>query len=495
MKILQLVFVLPLFLFFNQCYTQELATLTDQKDTVFKTIDGITIRAETGTLLVPENRLAKRSRKIQVKYVWLKSLAALPKEPLLFLAGGPGNTSTWQADDPEQLADWLPYLNVCDVILYDQRGTNDENLVWYWDGPYPRDFLVNEKEAGDHYRLMAKRALEAFKKREVDILGYTTIENAHDIDDLRKTLHIDKLSVLGFSYGTHLGLTLIKLYGQHISNAVLAGVEGLDHTFDFPLLLDVQFKKIAKMVQHDKQLHKEIPDLVALLDKVMKKLDQQPVVVTISDPLTGKPLNVRVGSFGLALILRLDMGDATDLPVLPRLIYSIDKGDLSILKWFVQKRVILAYGIPGMSIMMDMASGVSDNKRKEIEAQAKKSIFRNVANFPFYDLQSIWPAIQPYFDITIPVVSDVRTLLISGEYDYNTPPAQAEEVKWGFSNATHLVVSNSGHEQILTNDIIRNAIADFLSDKCVKDTHASHNRLQFIPAIGKDTIVSHPSVE
>src|SRR5689334_25089176 len=33
--------------------------------------------------------------------------------------------------------------------------------------------------------------------------------------------------------------------------------------------------------------------------------------------------------FGLKLILRIDLGDATDLPVYPRLLWSIDHGDPS----------------------------------------------------------------------------------------------------------------------------------------------------------------------
>jgi pimeloyl-ACP methyl ester carboxylesterase len=477
-----------------QTYSRDHARMIEKKDTLFKAADGTIIKAVTGILEVPENRRAPNPRSIRVKYVWLKSLVASPAAPLIYLAGGPGNTCTWQAADPDYLSDWIPYLRICDVILYDQRGTADEDIVWYWKGDYPENFLVSAEAASDHYRTMAKQALPVFEQRGIDILGYTTNENAHDIEELRIALHIDTISILGFSYGTHLGLKLIELYGDHIRNAVLAGVEGMDHTFDYPLLMDMHFGKLAGIMRRDKQLSKDIPNLEKLLERVMRKLDQQPMEVPIEDPMTGKPMKVKVGSFGLALVLRLDMGDATDLPVVPRLIYSIDKGDPSILKWFIQKRIIMAYGIPGMSIMMDMASGASANRQKQIEEEAGKSLFKNVANFPFYDLIPVWPAVSAAPDHTIPIISEVRTLLISGEYDYNTPPAQAEEIKWGFCDATHLVVRNAGHEQLLNNQAIKKAIAEFLRGKDVGKTYATYNKLQFIPVNTGNSKLSHPAI-
>ena len=44
-----------------------------------------------------------------------------------------------------------------------------------------------------------------FRSQGVDIQAYNTIESAHDVDDLRKALGAEKLNLVGFSYGTHLG--------------------------------------------------------------------------------------------------------------------------------------------------------------------------------------------------------------------------------------------------------------------------------------------------
>ncbi len=477
----------------NECFPQINVARLNQRDTVYFTSNKVRINAEIGTLKVPENRSDKRSRLITVNYIRLKSLAVNPAEPIFYLEGGSRNV-TWQAENPDYLNNWRPYLQISDVILYDQRGTRDEDLVHYWEGSYPENFLVSAEAASAHWKGMAKLALETYQEKGIDITGYSIIENAQDIEDLRKALDIDKISIMGFSFGTKLGLTLIKLYGQHIENAVLAGVQGLEQTFEYPSLLNTQFQKIANMVASDKRIYREVPDLVMVLDRVMKKLEEKPIEVDIQSPITGKTMKVKIGSFGLALILNIDIGDAFDLPVLPRLIYSIDRGDTSILKWFVQKRFIWAYGLPGMDITMNISSWGNQCRLARIEKEAEQSLFKNVINFPFYSFRDIWPLAQVDFNFTEPVTSNVRTLLLSGELDHNTPPFQAEQVKWGFSNATHLVVKNAGHEQILSNATIKEAILRFFRGGDVSEIRASNKELRFIPMTGTDEQVSHPSM-
>ena len=48
-----------------------------------------------------------------------------------------------------------------------------------------------------------------------------------------------------------------------------------------------------------------------------------------------------------------------------------------------------------------------------------------------------------------PIISTLPTLFISGSLDSNTPPYQAEEVRWGFPNSVHVIVENAGHESTL----------------------------------------------
>ena len=69
----------------------------------------------------------------------------------------------------------------------------------------------------------------------------------------------------------------------------------------------------------------------------------------------------------------------------------------------------------------------------------------------------------------VPIHGDVKTLFLSGTLDSNTPPYQAEQVRWGFTRGTHLRVENAGHEDILPHPGAAQAIVDFLAGKDVAD--------------------------
>ncbi|MGB3778148.1 MAG: hypothetical protein WA960_07290, partial [Tunicatimonas sp.] len=130
--------------------------------------------------------------------------------------------------------------------------------------------------------------------------------------------------------------------------------------------------------QADPKVNKEVPDLVDLYDRIIKKLEKKPVKLKVASPLTGESMPINIGSFGLNLILLSDISDASDIPVFPRLLFSIDQGDYDILQWFVQKRVGDLYGVQGMNATMDPASGASSDRLKRIEKETVDSPFRDV---------------------------------------------------------------------------------------------------------------------
>ena len=448
------------------------------------------IEADGGRLLVPENRAVATSRKIPIRFLRLRSTAARPAAPLFYLAGGPGDSGV--SERPQALDFWAPYLAVCDVVLIDQRGVGDPDLTWHWDGPPPLSYFVSADSARQHEAELSRRAMAAIRARGVDLTGYTTAESATDLDDLRAALRLEKISLLAFSYGTHLACAYLKRHGDHVENVVMFGLEGPDQTYKLPWAMDTQFQKLALLVAADPKLSKQVPDLMALYDRVIAKLARQPMPIPVPMPGGKDTLQVPVGPFGLRWILRIDAGDATDLPVFPRLLWSIDQGDPSVLAWFVRKRAGGALGFSGMNHAMDAASGATKGRMALIESQAATSRFADVVNFgdePDPEIPDLGDAFRS------PVVTPVRTLLLSGSLDFNTPPYQSEEFRWGAPNATHIEVENAGHEQIFfQNETVGPVVRDFLAGKDVRERKVSYPPLRFVPLSGTDPSVTHPSV-
>ncbi len=490
MKYLKLTLIAFLAFHFSNAQT------VNMEEKSFTSKSGTVVKGDVGKLMVSENRDNPYAEEIAIHFIRLKSTNPNPQAPIMYLEGGPGSSCTWQAENEHYLENWLSYLALGDVILVDQRGTGagTERVLYLWKKDPPADILANYETLENHAKKVKQAALEAFNQRGVDLKGYTTLESAKDLDQLRKALSYEKISLLGFSYGTHLGQAYMKYFGDYVDQAVLAGVEGLNHTFKLPSAMDIHFRKLALMSNADNRVNKEVPDLLALYKKVIENLKKNPVEIEVISLLSGQPIPMKIGEFGLNLILFLDLGDASDLPVIPRLLYQIDQGDYSSLRWFIQKRMSFLYGTQGMATTMDPASGVTASRLSRIATEQKSTLFGKLYGF-LQGSDPAWPNPDLGEDFRAPLTSNIRTLFLSGTLDFNTPPYQAEEVKWGFSNSSHLIVNNAGHEQILNHPKATETIIRFLKRENVADVALSYPQLKFIPIKGNQKDLWHPSLD
>ena len=469
------------------------ATLMKVKNKTYKTTEEVNVKGQVGYLEVLENRQNPQSRKIQVKYIWLRSLAENPSEPVVYLEGA-GGTSTWQAEDPQELTYWLELLKVSDLIFVDRRGTKDKQLEYRWKGDFPENFFVSEEAANLHYQNMAAASLKVFEEQGVDIQGHTIESHAQDVHELMELLEIDQYAIFGFSFGSHIGMAAMQLFPDEIVRAIFAGADAPNQSFNYPRYLDLHIEKIAQMVAADTSLRQQIPDFTALVEKVMGKLTEKPVTVTVRNPLTLKKMPVKIGAFGLGLILRLDIDDYNDIPVIPRLLYTLDQGNTDILTWFVQKRFKYSLGIPGNGINQQLASGVDPTRWATIEQQAAESIFGQAVNFPFSAVKDHWIDPSMSFDPSLPLETDIPTLFVTGTLDCRTPVAQVEETMKGFPNAVHVKVENAGHEQAYWDREVNDEIIPaFLRGEEIKKTEVYYADLKFIPVTGEGS--GHPSLK
>ncbi|MCE7991166.1 MAG: alpha/beta hydrolase [Roseivirga sp.] len=469
------------------------ANLLNVKSKKFKTSRGLKIEGQVGFLEVPENRKNPSSRKIKLKYVHLKSLSKKPATPVIYLEGG-GGVGTTEAYNPKFLDDRMEYLEVADFIFIDRRGASDKQLTYIWKEGYPTNFFVSEENANQHYQEVAKVALKRFQEKNIDISGYNIEEHAHDVNDLMSALGFDRYTLFGFSFGSHIGMTVMELFSDQVERAIFVGADAPNQSFNFPSHLDEHVKKIGTLIEQEGTLKMNAQDFSNLVNKTLQKVKENPVTVTVRNPLNLKKTDLSIGAFGLALILRLDIDDSYDVPVIPRLLHSINNGDYSMLTWFVQKRMTLALGLPGQGINQQLASKASPERWSTIEKESSKSVFGNVVNFPFSAVKDHWPKTDLSFDPTIPMKTDIPTLFISGKLDCRTPVQQTEEIMKGFTNAAHVQVENAGHEQAQWNgDVVNSIIPSFMGGEPVESTTVFYSNIKFIPLTGEAS--GHPSMK
>ncbi|HJQ68811.1 MAG TPA: alpha/beta hydrolase [Blastocatellia bacterium] len=442
------------------------------------------VEAELGRLLVKENRSNPKSNLIELAFVRLKSTAGEPGPPVIYLDGGPGSSAINLARVPDYARAFLKLREVGDVILLDQRGVglSRPNLARMATQSMPADAFLNREKAFAVFKERAEEAAAHFKSQGVDLLAYNTRESAADVDDLRRALGVEKVNLVGFSYGTHLGLATIRYHGAHLNRVALVGTEGQNHTRKLPSTSQKSLERLARVVAADPTVGPKVPDMVALLKRVFDRLEREPITVRITDRRNNQPVDLKVGKFGLQFVLLIDLGDTNDLPIFPALFYTIDRGDYSMLARMLERRYNqFGAGINMMTMVMDAASGASKARDAQIEREAKSAIFNDTINFPFPEIGRVFGNPDLGDEFRSAIRTDVPTLFISGSFDNNTPPWQADEVRKSFKHSAHIVVENAGHESSLVEPRVQQAMVDFLRGKDVSGVKISLPPLRFQP--------------
>ena len=78
-----------------------------------------------------------------------------------------------------------------------------------------------------------------------------------------------------------------------------------------------------------------------------------------------------------------------------------------------------------------------------------------------------------------PIWSPVAALFLSGSLDSETPPSNAEEVRWGFPNSTHIIVEYGFHETLPSRQV-QDVVIDFFSGLDVSGRRVVFERPQFL---------------
>ena len=142
--------------------------------------------------------------------------------------GGPGAPGTKTANDAESyFGD--PLRESFDIVGFDPRGTgssdpvdclSDEEL----DAFIAADPAPDDPGEDEEFAQSLTDFFEGCVENSDDIVGHvSTNEAARDMDVLRAALGEEKLTYLGFSYGTRLGSTYAELFPEKVGKFVLDG--------------------------------------------------------------------------------------------------------------------------------------------------------------------------------------------------------------------------------------------------------------------------------
>ena len=437
---------------------------------VFSALNGSKIQAEKGTFEVPENRGNPNSRKIKIGFVRFKSTSATPGDPVFYLAGGPGAPGTLSL-----IAGRFPLTmalrEVGDVIAYDQRGTGSSgglsNALPFCkaEPAFDRSQPVTRASITAFTRAGLQRCFAWWESQGIDIDGYTTLENAQDIEDLRRALGVRKLNLWGISYGSHLGLAFMKVHGGSVNKAVLSGIEGLDQTIKRPAMTDKMFAHVQELIDADAAAKAVYPDVVALIRRVTAKLNAQPASVTFTPNGAASPTTLTFDAYPLQMVTAGSIADPAGIAKIPLLWLAADRGDYEPAARAIHTLVRRMDGFQGMPEAMDLASGATGARLGLVTQEAATSLLADTLNYPMPQVMGIRPQLDAGDSFRAPFRSKIPALFISATLDGRTYPDEATEEIKGFANKRRLIVENGGHNIYEADKRVADAVVAFFKDQ------------------------------
>ncbi|MCG7533618.1 alpha/beta hydrolase [Pseudoalteromonas sp. OOF1S-7] len=439
----------------------------------FKTQDNQQVAAFSGFVTVPENRNQADSRDIRIHYVRFPATTKTPGSPIIYLAGGPGGSGIKTAEYANfRFPLFMALREFGDVIALDQRGTGKSDTLPVCQSGISTHSAKQQtdQEVAHLYRRAALQCVTFWQQQGIDIRGYTTEQSVGDLDDLRRHLRAEKLTLWGISYGTHLALAATKTMPNNLDKLVLASVEGLDQTVKLPAQTDAYFARVQQVVNTQPKAKVLYPDVAGLIRRVHKRLETSPITIQITDK-AGKKANFLFQRWHMQ---RLASGMIADphrgLKHLLALYRSLEMGIIEPLQqvanrgYFSESQISFRL----MPLTMDIASGISPTRLALVNQQSRTALLGSYLNFPMPQLQGVIDGLDLGRGFRALSVSDVPTLVLSGSLDGRTYPQSQRDAVRHFSRVTQVIIENAGHNLLMRSPEVTHTIRRFLADEPVK---------------------------
>jgi pimeloyl-ACP methyl ester carboxylesterase len=184
-------------------------------------------RFACATLTVPLDHAGRVPGAIAIRYALQRRVPA-SRPVLVALSGGPGQSSVKAAESFALSLE--PALRRYRLAVLDQRGTGASGalscpVIQHEDGLAP---VVPQELADCAARIGSRRAF------------YSTADSARDLESLRQALGVQRIALMGVSYGTFVAQQYARMYPEHTDRLILDSVVAADGVD--PFLLDTYLR-------------------------------------------------------------------------------------------------------------------------------------------------------------------------------------------------------------------------------------------------------------
>jgi pimeloyl-ACP methyl ester carboxylesterase len=472
-------------------HAQDPATVPrfEATDCPFEIPQGETIHC--GYLVVPENRAQPDGSIIRVFVAIVRSHSPTPKpDPIIYINGGPGGKAKTII---ETLSRFDPWLAKRDLLLFDQRGVGWSQPAL--DCPELKETVLQEY-LGANLTLEAQltprlTCRDRWLKQGIDLSAYNSTETAADVVALWQTLEYEQVNLYGVSYGTIPAQIIMRDHNaaETVRSVILDSALPLTAPAmaETPALVAHSMARLFEQCAADPFCRAAYPDLKDVYPQVIQRLKTMPVTLSAVSPLTGEPFSFQfdVADFGSLITYG-------HYRTLPQQIYDIYDGNYqTVIK--AREQFIRQLDDQGVGGAFGLRTTFNCNEPWQTISPEQQSAMLAYPEAAFMDdtldaaLCEQWASFP--FPEQQPVVSDIPTLVLTGEHDTRlSGSGYGDRIAASLSHSTNLLIPGAPHDVLRLGGTCPNLIAlSFLDNpaqspdvSCLETANRSPFDTQFV---------------
>jgi len=420
-------------------------------------------KVECYTLVVVENRANPKSQELRLKVAVLKAKRPLSADPVVYLAGGPGDSplvASTAGADPLAEGDWWNDTAVVrrrrDVIILSQRGAggSSPNLDCFEARTSEPARIRRRAVTEQQEREILLRCRADFDRRKIDLAMYGTPALADDLADLAAAMQLKQVNLYGISYGTRWALEVMRRHPGIVRSAVLDAVypPQINGEQNEPEIVRGVFEQLFADCAADRTCRERNPDLAANVRLALTEAERAPLELTLA--LEDGPQPVKLDGSKLLLVL-LHMMRQGEAALVPEAVSALRRGDRRLVKQFAEDLEEDDGGL--LETNAQQFGGLFNTiECREtwagVDQAARQRAIQSGGIYSLTAQLSKLPAFCPVWRVPVapaaerkPVTAATPVLLMSGGYDWLTPAAWGREAAKHLPEARHVIFRAQGH--------------------------------------------------
>jgi pimeloyl-ACP methyl ester carboxylesterase len=427
--------------------------------------EGLDSTVLCGTLSVFENRQTRAGRKINLNITVIPAMRRdAAKSPIFFLEGGPGVAATFAAGD---YADSINHYRLNhDIVLIDVRGTGQSNPLHCRQLQYKEHL---EQQLEEMYPVVAVKDCYDSLSKFADLTQYTTTNIATDIDEVRKWLGYEKISLFGLSYGTRLAQVYMKMFPDAVESCVLWSPTTI---YSRMPLYHAQFaqeslEKLFEDCKADSLCSRSFPNI----NEEFNTLHARGIEKPFRYKSEGEEKEITIPWYAFHTKIRSLMYSPYGLRRLPYIIHESSKGNWEpFISLFPEGSSYDDFLAEGLYLCVTCTEDVPFISNEEVVSLTKDTFLGDYRVAQQRQACANWiSGVVPegFFE---PLVSDIPTLIFSGYFDPVTPPSMAEQILRTLSNGHLITIAGMSHlyDGLANPGCFDRIVVDFFDNPSVK---------------------------